>query len=102
MMRANGFVNTGALTFSAGGAANEADIRNTSISDYGNDASGGSNVFFTSITGDYGFAIEDIDASPLHQSHLAICGTKRDGTRRAILPPLPLSIGTETVGKQSQ
>jgi hypothetical protein len=60
---ANGFVNTGALTFSGGGAANEADIRNTSISDYGNDASGGSNVFFTSITGDYGFAIEDIDAS---------------------------------------
>jgi hypothetical protein len=59
----NGFINTGALTFSAGGAANEADIRNTSISDYGNDASGGSNVFFTSITGDYGFAIEDIDAS---------------------------------------
>jgi hypothetical protein len=76
---ANGFVNTGALTFSAGGAANEADIRNTSISDYGIDASGGSNVFFTSITGDYGFAIEDINASPFTNLMLQFAVRKETG-----------------------
>jgi hypothetical protein len=59
----NGFINTGVLTFSGGGAANESDVRNTSISSGYTNASGGSNVFFTSTTGDYGFAMEDIDAS---------------------------------------
>lgn len=59
----NGFINTGALTFGGGGAANEADIRNTSISSGYTGASGGANVWFTSTSGEYGFAMAGIDAS---------------------------------------
>lgn len=60
---ANNFDND-ALTMTTGTINNFADIRNTMPSDaqYTN-ASGGANVWFTSTSGSYGFAIENIDAS---------------------------------------
>lgn len=58
-----GFVNSGFLNFSGGGVDNEADIRDSRNSSGYTDASGGANVFFTSTSGTYGFAIEGIDAS---------------------------------------
>lgn len=60
---ASGFVNSGVLTFNGGGAAKEAVIRFTSSSSGYTDASGGANVYFTSTPGEYGFAIQGIDAS---------------------------------------
>lgn len=76
----NGFINTGVLTFSGGGATNEADIRNTSISSGYTNASGGSNVFFTSSSGDYGFAMEGIDASTYTDLTLQFAVRKEDAS----------------------
>ncbi|HMO05040.1 MAG TPA: Calx-beta domain-containing protein [Kiritimatiellia bacterium] len=61
---ANGFDND-AYLMNAGGAANPADLRATSVSSgyadpAGNAASGGANLFFTSTSGEYGFAIHGI------------------------------------------
>jgi hypothetical protein len=60
---AHTFANSPALTFSAGGAAAPADVRNTSASTGYTGASGLGNIFFTGTAGDRGFAIEGIDAS---------------------------------------
>jgi RHS repeat-associated protein len=57
------FQNNGTLTFSNGAQTNSADIRNTSPSSGYASASGGGNVYFTSISGTYGFSIEGINAS---------------------------------------
>jgi hypothetical protein len=82
----NGFVNTGALTFSGSDATSEADVRNTSVSDY-TGASGGANIFFTSTSGDYGFAMEGIDASTYTNLTLQFAVRKEDaaGTNFAAL-----------------
>lgn len=66
----SGFVNSGVLTFNGGGAAKEAVIRYTSSSSGYTDASGGANVYFTSTAGEYGFAIQGIDASSY--THLSL------------------------------
>lgn len=60
---ANGFDNDG-YTMTSGGATNAADIRSSSASSGYTGASGNANVWFTSTSGQYGFAIEGIDASP--------------------------------------
>ena len=58
-----GWQNQGVLTYSNGGQANPADIRNSSISSGYTGASGGGNVWFTTTSGAYGFSIEGINAS---------------------------------------
>lgn len=60
---ANGFDND-IYTMTSGGATNPADLRATSASTGYAGASGGANVWFTNTNAQYGFAIEDIDASP--------------------------------------
>ena len=50
-------------TYSAGGAANGADIRPSSASSGYTGATGSGNAFFTSSNGEYGFAIAGINAS---------------------------------------
>ncbi|HLP10430.1 MAG TPA: hypothetical protein VK177_00760 [Flavobacteriales bacterium] len=57
---ANGFDND-AYTMDQGGATNPADIRATSVSSGYTGASGGANVFFTTTSGEYGFAIKGIN-----------------------------------------
>ncbi|MES2836992.1 MAG: choice-of-anchor D domain-containing protein [Bacteroidota bacterium] len=59
---ANGFDND-TYTMTAGGATNPGDLRATSVSSGYSGASGGANVWFVSTSGQYGFAIEGIDAS---------------------------------------
>jgi hypothetical protein len=59
---ANGFDND-AYTMTSGGATNPVDIRNSSASSGYSGASGNANVWFTNTSGQYGFAIEGIDAS---------------------------------------
>ena len=59
---ANGFTNT-ALTMTSGGATTPGDIRNTSTSTGYTGASAGGNVFLSATSGQYGFAIEGINAS---------------------------------------
>ncbi len=59
---ANGFDNDD-FTMTQGGAANPADIRITNASSGYSGASGNSNVWFTSTSGSYGFAIEGVNAS---------------------------------------
>lgn len=49
-------------TYSQGGAANPSDVRATSVSN-NTGASGSGNTFFTSTTGEYGFAIAGINTS---------------------------------------
>ncbi|NUQ83039.1 MAG: hypothetical protein HUU10_15660, partial [Bacteroidetes bacterium] len=58
----NGFDNDD-FTMSDGGAANPAEIRTTSASSGYTGASGGANVFFTSLSGDRGFSIAGINTS---------------------------------------
>ena len=60
---ANGWQNSGAFTYSSGGAANPADIRITSPSSGYVGASGGGNIFFTTTSGVYGFEIAGFNAS---------------------------------------
>lgn len=59
---ANGFDND-AYTMTSGGATNPGDIRATSVSSGYTGASGGANVWLTNTSGQYGFAIEGINAS---------------------------------------
>lgn len=59
---ANGFDND-SYTMTQGGATNPADIRSTNASTGYPGASGSANVWFTNTSGEYGFAIEGIDAS---------------------------------------
>ena len=59
---ANGFDND-QYTMTQGGATNPADIRSTSASSGYAGASGSANVWFTSTSGEYGFAIAGINAS---------------------------------------
>lgn len=59
---ANGFDNDD-FTMTSGGAANAADIRSTNASSGYTGASGLANVWFTSTSGNYGFAIEGINVS---------------------------------------
>jgi hypothetical protein len=59
---ANGFDND-SYTMNSGGTTNPADIRATNASSGYSGASGSANVFFTSTSGEYGFAINGIDAS---------------------------------------
>lgn len=58
----NTFQNAGILSYSNGGQSS-AEIRTTSASGSYTGASGGGNVYFTSTTGTYGFAIEGINAA---------------------------------------
>jgi hypothetical protein len=81
---ANGFVNT-ALFMNSGGATNPADLRATSVSSGYTGASGGANVFFTSTSGQYGFAIDGINASAYTSLSLQFGYRKESGT---VLPTL--------------
>lgn len=56
------FQNKGTLTYGIGGQTTT-DVRTSSASTTYSGASGNGNVFFTSTSGSYGFAIESIDAS---------------------------------------
>jgi hypothetical protein len=79
---ANGFDNDG-YTMTDGGAANRGDIRNTSASTGYTGASGLANVFFTSTNGEYGFAIEGIDASAYTGLTLTFAVRKESGSGNA-------------------
>ncbi len=59
----NTFQNSGTMSYSKGGQTNPADIRITSPSSGYANSSGNGNVFFSSVSGAYGFAIEGINAS---------------------------------------
>jgi hypothetical protein len=92
---ANGFANV-QFTMTDGGAANPADIRQTSISSGYTGASGGANVFFTGTAGDRGFAIEGINASTYTNLKVQFGYRKESATE---LPTLTLDYwnGTEYV-----
>jgi len=66
----NVFENSG-LTFSQGGQANPADVRSSSNSSGYAGASGSGNVYFTSISGAYGFSIEGIYAAGHREMQLS-------------------------------
>jgi hypothetical protein len=59
---ANGFDND-SYTMTSGGATNPGDLRATSTSTGYTGASGLANIWLTNTSGQYGFAIEGIDAS---------------------------------------
>lgn len=81
------FQNSSTFTFSNGGATNSADIRNTSASSGYSGASGNGNVFFTSTSGSYGFAIEGIDVSTYTSLEIRFAYRKENAT---VLPDLTL------------
>ncbi len=81
------FQNSTTLTFSNGGATNSSDIRNTSASSGYSGASGTGNVFFTSTSGSYGFAIEGIDVSTYTNLEVRFAYRKESAT---VLPDLTL------------
>lgn len=83
---ANGFANA-ALTMTAGGATNAADIRSSSASSGYSGASASANVFFTSTSGSYGFAIEGINASSFTSLTVQFGYRKESAT---VLPTLAL------------
>jgi hypothetical protein len=85
----NTFQNSGSLTYSGGGAASEADVRNTSASSTYTGASGSGNIFFSSSAtgGDRGFSIESINASNHQLLKLQFGYRKSSGTAHA-----PLSV----------
>jgi len=82
----NGFTNSPMLQMTNGGAAGNADIRQTNISSGYPGASGGANVFFTG-SGTLGFAIENIDASAFVNLQLQF-GYRKEAA--AALPTLNL------------
>lgn len=59
----NVFENNTSLSYSNGGQSNSADVRTTNASTGYSGASSGGNIFFSSISGAYGFSIEGINAS---------------------------------------
>jgi hypothetical protein len=82
-----GWQNAGTLTYTNGAATNSADVRATNASSTYTGASGGGNVFFTATSGEYGFAIEGINASTFTSLNLQFGYRKESGTA---LPNLAL------------
>jgi|GEM_PF-1079145 len=83
---ADGFDND-QYTMTQGGATNPADIRTTNPSSGYAGASGSANVWFTSTSGVYGFAIEGIDASTYNYLTIQFGYRKEDASN---LPSLAL------------
>ena len=81
------FQNSSTFTFTNGGATNSADVRNTSTSSGYTGASGNGNIFFTSTAGNYGFAIEGIDASTYTNLEVRFAYRKESGS---VLPNLTI------------
>jgi hypothetical protein len=81
------FQNSSTLTFTNGGATNSADVRNTNASSGYTGASGNGNVFFTTTSGSYGFAIEGIDASTYTNLEVRFAYRKESGS---VLPNLTI------------
>ncbi len=84
---ANGFDND-AYTMSNGGISKTGDVRNTSASagytdTVNNAASGLGNIYFTSTSGDYGFAIAGINASGYSHLLLSFGYRKESGSANA-------------------
>jgi len=85
---ANGFSNSPTFSYSQGSATNPGDIRQTSVSSGYAGASGGANVWLTSTSGEYGFAVEGINASGYTSLNVQFAYRKESGTS---LPTLALS-----------
>lgn len=80
----NTFQNGSTLTYSNGTQTNSADVRSTSVSSSYSGASGGGNVYFTSTSGTYGFAIENINASQYTSIYLQFGYKKESASAHAI------------------
>jgi hypothetical protein len=80
---ANTFQNSATLTYSNGGAATSADVRNTTTSSTYSGASAGGNVFFTTTSGVYGFSIESINAASFSSLTLQFGYRKESATLHA-------------------
>lgn len=80
----NGFINT-SLTMTSGSATNPGDVRTSSASTGYTGASGSGNVFLTSTSAQYGFAIEGINASAYTSLSLQFGYRKESAT---VLPTL--------------
>jgi hypothetical protein len=78
-----GWQNNGVLTFSNGGVALPADVRNTSASTTYAGASGTGNVFFTATSGIYGLSIESINAAAFNNINLQFGYRKESATLHA-------------------
>lgn len=74
---------TGALSFGNGSQTNSCDIRNSSPSSGYTGSSGNGNVWFSSTTGNYGFSIENIDASSFSSLQLIFAYRKESSTSHA-------------------
>lgn len=74
---------TSSLTYSNGGQTNSADIRNTNTSSGYSGSSGSGNVFFTSTSGAYGFAIENINAASYSNLQLSYAYRKESASALA-------------------
>lgn len=93
---ANGFDND-AYTMDQGGVTNAADIRNTSASAGYTGASGNANVFFTSTSGEYGFAIKGINASSCTSLTMSF-GVRKEGGSGTAFATLILEYSTDNGG----
>ncbi|HEX8377889.1 MAG TPA: hypothetical protein VF602_08720, partial [Pedobacter sp.] len=79
----NIFQNAGVLTFGNGDQVNQAEVRGSEPSTTYTGASGGGNIFFNSVTGNYGFSIEGINASNFSTVSLQFAYRKQSSTSHA-------------------
>ncbi len=85
---AGGFDGSADYTYCGGGIVNTGEVRTTSsssgyIDPAGHPASGGANIWFTGVDGDYGFCIGGIDPRPYRDLQIGVAYRKESASLNA-------------------